>query len=208
MLRSTRPLLKLPARGIPRASASIAPFATSQIRKHTSSTPRRAQLPTARPSGQLVPLVQRAYYANDNVRDKKFEKEVAQQKLESHPEQVTQESSTRASFEGPQIKPSDPPTSAGVKKDLVCLSWELKRHATSHCADHSPLEHAERDVCPSRSAPNITPARPRRHSPLPRNLSRDNLPRLGPEHGMAVAVPVREPFPDEPREREPLPAPA
>lgn len=66
-----------------------------------------------------MPLVQRAYYANDNVRDKKFEKEVAQKKLESHPEQVTQESSTRASYEGPEIKPSDPTTTASVKEDLV-----------------------------------------------------------------------------------------
>lgn len=119
MLRSTRPLLKLPARGLPRASASIAPFATSQTGKHNSSTTRRAQLPAARPSGQLVPLVQRAHYANDNVRDKKFEKELAQKKLESHPEQVTEESSVRPSYEGPQTKPSDPPTTAGVKKDLV-----------------------------------------------------------------------------------------
>lgn len=119
MLRSTRPLLKLPSRGIPRASTSIAPFATSQTRNHTSNTPRRTQLPAARPSGQLVPLVQRAYYANDNVRDKKFEKETAQKKLESHPEQVTEESSVRASYEGPEIKPSDPTTTASVKEDLV-----------------------------------------------------------------------------------------
>lgn len=119
MLRSTRPLLKLPTRGLPRVSASIAPFATSQTRNHTSTTRRRAQLPAARASGQLVPLVQRAYYANDNVRDKKFEKEVAQKKLESHPEQVTVESSVRASYEGPETKPSDPPTTAAVKKDLV-----------------------------------------------------------------------------------------
>lgn len=69
-----------------------------------------------------MPLVQRAYYANDNVRDKKFEKEVAQKKLESHPEEVTQESSVRASYEGPQTRPSDPNTTAGVKKDLVCDS--------------------------------------------------------------------------------------
>lgn len=119
MLRSTRPLLKLPARGLPRASASIAPFTTSQTGKHTSSTPRRAQLSAERPSGQLVPLVQRAYYANDNKQDKKFEKEVAKKKLESHPEQVTEESSVRPSYEGPEIKPSDPPTTAAVKKDLV-----------------------------------------------------------------------------------------
>ncbi|KAG6354500.1 hypothetical protein INS49_004517 [Diaporthe citri] len=105
----------------PGASASIAPFTTSQTGKHTSSTARRAQLPAARPSGQLVPLVQRAHYANDNVRDKKFEKEVAQQKLESHPEQVTEESSVRPSYEGPETKPSDPPTTAGVKKDLNTL---------------------------------------------------------------------------------------
>ena len=76
-----------------------------------------------RPQGQLLPLVQRAYYANDNVRDTKFEKELAKKKLESHPEQVTEESSVRPSYEGPETKPSDPPTTAGVKKDLVssCL---------------------------------------------------------------------------------------
>lgn len=119
MLRSTRPLLKLPARGLPRASAPIAPFATSQARQHTSGAPRRAQLPAARPSGQLLPLVQRAHYANDNVRDKKFEKELAGKKLESHPEQVTEESTVRPSYEGPETKPSDPPASAQLKKDVV-----------------------------------------------------------------------------------------
>lgn len=133
MLRSTRPLLKLPSWGLPRAPASIAPFATSQTRNHTSHTPRRAQLPAARPSGQLVPLVQRAYYAKDNVRDKKFEKEVAQQKLESHPEQVTVESSVRTSYEGPNIKPSDPTTTASVKKDLVraIMGAEMPCHPSS-----------------------------------------------------------------------------
>lgn len=73
-----------------------------------------------------MPLVQRAYYANENTRDKKFEKEVAQKKLESHPEQVTEESSVRAFYEGPETKPTDPTTTAGVKKDLVCSSCLLK----------------------------------------------------------------------------------
>ncbi|KAG8164482.1 hypothetical protein KVR01_006400 [Diaporthe batatas] len=118
MLRSTRPLLGVPARGLPRATASIAPFSTSQTRKHTSGTPRRAQPPAARRPGQLGPLVQRAGYANDNTRDTKLEKEVARKKLESHPEQVTEDSSTRASYEGPQTRPSDPNTTEGVKKDL------------------------------------------------------------------------------------------
>lgn len=122
MLRSTRPLLKVPARGFQRPTASIASFATPQTRNHTSATPCRAQLPAVRAPGQLVPLVQRAYYANDNVRDTKLEKKVAQKKLESHPEQVTEESSTRASYEGPQTRPSDPNTTEGVKKDLVVFS--------------------------------------------------------------------------------------
>jgi hypothetical protein len=119
MLRSARPLLKVPARGLPRATPSIVPFSTFQTPKHASATPCRAQLPAPRPSGQLVPLVQRAFYANDNVRDKKLEKEVAQKKLESNPEQVTEESSTRASYEGPERKPTDPNTTEGIKKDLV-----------------------------------------------------------------------------------------
>ncbi|KAH8766085.1 hypothetical protein F5883DRAFT_97176 [Diaporthe sp. PMI_573] len=125
MLRGTRPLLKVPARGLLRATASIAPFATSQTRNHTSGTPRRAQLPAVRPPGQLVPLVQRANYANENVRDKKLEKELAQKKLESHPEQVTEDSSTRASYEGPQTRPSDPNTTEGVKQDLTRLKDAL-----------------------------------------------------------------------------------
>ncbi|KKY33173.1 putative mitochondrial inner membrane protein 1 [Diaporthe ampelina] len=72
-----------------------------------------------------MPLVQRAYYANENTRDKKFEKEVAQKKLESHPEQVTEESSVRAFYEGPETKATDPTTTAGVKKDLKTLKDTL-----------------------------------------------------------------------------------
>ena len=68
-----------------------------------------------------MPLVQRANYANENVRDKKLEEELAQKKLESHPEQVTEDSSTRASYEGPQTRPSDPNTTDGVKQDLVSV---------------------------------------------------------------------------------------
>ncbi|POS73602.1 hypothetical protein DHEL01_v208007 [Diaporthe helianthi] len=118
MLRTTRPLLKVPARGLPRATASIAPFATSQTRNHASGTPRRAQLPALRSPAKLLPLVQRAHYANKNVRDTKLEKELAKKKLESHPELVTEDSSTRASYEGPETRPTNPTTTEGVKKDL------------------------------------------------------------------------------------------
>jgi hypothetical protein len=80
-----------------------------------------------------VPLVQRAHYANENVRDKKLEKELAQKKLESHPEQVTKDSSTRASYEGPQTRPSDPNTTEGVKQDLVSVFLETQ-NACMPCA--------------------------------------------------------------------------
>lgn len=119
MLRSTRPLLKAPARVLPRASGSIAPYATSQTRKPTSGAPWRAQLPAAAPSRRLVPFVQRANFADKNVRDTNLEKKIGQQKLESHPEEVTVESSVRPSYEGPETRPSDPNTTDGVKKDLV-----------------------------------------------------------------------------------------
>jgi hypothetical protein len=64
-------------------------------------------------------LIHRAQFAAKNKPDIEFEKEVAQRKLESNPEEVTSESSVRPSYEGPQLRPEDPNTSEGVKKDVV-----------------------------------------------------------------------------------------
>ncbi|KUI68026.1 hypothetical protein VM1G_03083 [Cytospora mali] len=121
MLRSTRPLLSASARGLPKTPASIAPFATSHTRKSASTiatTTWRATVPAPSSSKQLVPLIQRAQFAAKNKPDTDFEKEVAQKKLESHPEKVTSESSVRPSYEGPELRPDDPNTSEGVKKDV------------------------------------------------------------------------------------------
>lgn len=64
-------------------------------------------------------MIQRAQFADKNKPDIEFEKEVAQRKLESNPEGVTIESSVRPSYEGPTLKPEDPNTTEGVKKDVV-----------------------------------------------------------------------------------------
>lgn len=71
-------------------------------------------------------MIQRAQFAAKNEPDTEFEKEVAQRKLESHPEQVTTQSSVRPSYEGPELKSDTPKTTEGVKKDLVRTS--AKRH--------------------------------------------------------------------------------
>ncbi|XXG97959.1 hypothetical protein Hte_004275 [Hypoxylon texense] len=122
MLRNTRTLFASTSRAIvsPRASiSSPRRLRSREITTATKSTPisSRALAPRILSSIQRSRYVTKAPSGIQYGRDPEGEKKVGQQKLESHPEAVTTESSVRHVYE-PDTQGGQKPISHGVRDDL------------------------------------------------------------------------------------------
>ncbi|KAK2761114.1 mitochondrial inner membrane protein 1 [Colletotrichum kahawae] len=118
MLRSSRQLLRLAPRSAAAPSAaSPASFSTRASHSALQSSKR----PSVALQARLSPLSLVARYTNspyDKI-DKKAEAEIAKKKLESDPEHVSTESSTRHVFEPAPANPQrDKDLSEGLKEEL------------------------------------------------------------------------------------------
>ncbi|KAI0171727.1 hypothetical protein GGR52DRAFT_547380 [Hypoxylon sp. FL1284] len=122
MLRSSRFLLSSSSRAIASQRATVSTPQTRQLREFTTIT--KSTLPTSRQlAARTLPPIQRSRYASkapsgiQYERDPEAEKKIGQQKLESHPEEVSTESSVRHIYE-PDSKGGEKPIKHGVRDDL------------------------------------------------------------------------------------------
>ncbi|KAM7195023.1 Protein of unknown function (DUF3429) domain containing protein [Rhypophila sp. PSN 637] len=121
MMRGSRPLL--------RAAQGLSIAARPALRQPPLQTLLRAAAKPPTTSTRIVPLLLQAQFSTklpSSQRDVKLEKEVAQQKLSSHPERVTTTSSIPGYVEG-ENAPSDPemPKGSELVSDLNTVKETL-----------------------------------------------------------------------------------
>ncbi|KAI1104804.1 hypothetical protein F4804DRAFT_305909 [Jackrogersella minutella] len=125
MLRSTRSLLAKPSRAITSQRGSISPLIDMHTRTVITTIVTNSVYPRAVASRIISPS-QKAQYVTKTPsglqqgRDPEEEKKVGQQKLESHPEAVTTESSVRHLYE-PSSRKEEKPIKHGVRDDLKTI---------------------------------------------------------------------------------------